>query len=328
MRGIGYFGFLLSGCLLFGVTACGKYSDKPKGVTSTSGVTKLACDASFRNIMEQEIEVFEYIYPDASVLPYYEDEKACFDSLMNLSVPSVVVTRELTDQEVKYLNSHKKKPKTSRIAVDAIALIVNNDNPIDILSTDEIEEILTGKVTQWNDLSPSKLGKIEVVFDHESSSTVKYMRDSLTHGENFGENVYAQGTNQGVFEAVKNRKGAIGVLGVSWLSANLDGKAATTTAELAAATEQSDTTALGFNPDVKVLKVRPANSIEAYKPYQQYIYEGKYPLYRSIYMITTGVGGTTSNGFYSFVTSFRGQKLILLTGVLPGTVYPRMVNLD
>ena len=314
--------------MVVGTTSCGKYSDRPKGVTSTSGVTKLACDASFRNIMEQEIQVFEYIYPDADILPYYEDEKACFDSLMNLSVPSIVVTRELNEQEVKYLNSHKKKPKTSRIAVDAIALIVNKQNDVGVLSTDEIAEILEGKVTDWNEISPSKMGKIEVVFDHEGSSTVKYMRDSLTHGEKFGDNVFAQGSNEAVFEAVKNRKGAIGVIGVSWLSANLDGKEATTAEELAKASEESDTVALSFNPEVNVLKVRRSNSIESYKPYQQYIYEGKYPLYRSIYMITTGVGGTTSNGFYSFVTSVRGQKLILMTGILPGTVYPRMVNLE
>jgi hypothetical protein len=43
-------------------------------------------------------------------------------------------------------------------------------------------------------------------------------------------------------------------------------------------------------------------------------------------MTTTTVGGTLNNAFYAFVTGMQGQKVIQLTGVLPGTVQPRMVN--
>ena len=35
----------------------------PQGNTSTSGTVIMACDASFENVMQQEIEVFEYITP-------------------------------------------------------------------------------------------------------------------------------------------------------------------------------------------------------------------------------------------------------------------------
>lgn len=45
-------------------------------------------------------------------------------------------------------------------------------------------------------------------------------------------------------------------------------------------------------------------------------------------MITTSVGGTLNRAFYSFVTGMQGQKVIQLTGVLPATVQPRMVQLS
>ncbi len=308
--------------------ACTKFSDKPKGVTSTSGVTILACDESFQNIIEQEIGVFEYIYPDVSVLPYYLNEKACVDSLMSLHVPSAVLARELTPEETAYLTANKKKPKTSRIAVDAIALIVNPANPIEILSINEIREILTGQVTEWNQLEPSKLGKISVVFDNEASSTVQYMKDSLMRGEKFADNVYAQATNPEVFKAVQNNKNAIGVIGVSWVSADMNNAAVANAESMAKSLEQNDTTASTFDSSIKVLKIRRDDSIEAYQPYQAYIFDGRYPLYRSIYMVTTGVGGTPSHGFYSFVTGFQGQKIIMKTGILPAVVHPRMVNVE
>lgn len=314
--------------LMAAAASCTRYDSKNKGVTSTSGTTILACDASFENIMQQEIDVFEYIYPDVSVLPYYISEKAAVDSLMSLHVPSAVIARELTPAEVEWLKKNKKTPKQQKIAVDAIALIVNPENPADIVSMSEIREILEGKVTQWNELSPSTLGKIDVVFDNEGSSTVQYMKDSLLNGGRFGDNVYAQKTNKEVFEAVKNNKNAIGIIGVSWVSTDMQAAQESTAESRAKSLEVEDTTASTFSTAVKVLKVRRDNSIEAYQPYQAYIYDGRYPLFRSIYMITTGVGGTPSHGFYSFVTGFQGQKLILKTGILPAVVHPRMVNIN
>ncbi|MDE5573152.1 MAG: substrate-binding domain-containing protein, partial [Muribaculaceae bacterium] len=182
--------------LLTGATSCKKFSEQRKGNTSTSGLTTVMCDNSFKNIMQQEIDVYEYCYPEASIIPYYVSEREALDSVLSLKSPLAVISRELTPEETKYLKDRKKSARCQRIAVDAIALIVNPENPVDQLSKKEIGEILTGKVENWNDIWPSKLGKIEVVFDDAQSSTVKYMRDSLTFGEEFGSNVYAQGSNQ------------------------------------------------------------------------------------------------------------------------------------
>lgn len=306
--------------------ACGKYSDQRKGNTSTSGLTTIMCDNSFENIIQQEIDVFEYVYPEASVIPYYVSEAAAIDSLISLKTRLAVISRELTKEETEYLKGKKRNPRVQRIAVDAIALIVNPENPVEILSKSEIADILSGEVTDWNQIEPSKIGKINVVFDDAGSSTLKYMKDSLLNGKELGENVYAQGSNKAVFEAVKKSKNTVGVIGVSWITTDMKG-VSTTIEEKAQTSASSDTTTLEFNREVKVLKVRRDDSIEAYKPYQAYIYSGQYPLFRSIYMVCASVSGTTSHGFYSFVTGFQGQKLIQMTGVLPATIQPRMVAL-
>ncbi len=306
-----------------GVMSCGRTPTN----TSTSGIATIVCDDSFENIMNQEIDVFEYIYPKASIIPYYVPEKAAVDSLLAQATKSIIVTRELTEQEKNFLKNKKLNIKLRRIAVDAIALIVNKNNPIEILSEKEIGEILTGELSRWNDIEPSKLDSIKVVFDHQSSSTVQYMRDSLMNGKPFGKNVYAQGSNVGVFEAVQANKNAIGVIGVSWVSADMR-TAEMSREERVKALSKNDTTTTSFNADVKVLKVRPDDSIIAHQPYQAYIYDGSYPLYRSIYMITTAANGSIAHGFYSFVTGYNGQKIIQNTGILPASVQPRMVQLN
>lgn len=309
------------------ISGCTKFKDQRNGNTSTSGLTTVVCDNSFENILQQEVEVYEYCYPKASVIPFYVSEAAALDSLLQLKSPLAVLTKELTTEQVKYLKGRKKTPRTKRIAVDAVALIINKENNCDILSKSEISEILSGKVTDWNELSPSKLGKILVVFDNEGSSTVAYMRDSLLHGQPFGKQVYAQGSNQAVFDAVRERPNAIGVIGVSWITSDLKHKKMSTE-ERVQASQSSDTTALDFSDDIRVVKVRNDSSVHAFKPYQAYIFSGEYPLYRSIYMVCTSVPGTTAHGFYSFVTGVQGQKLIQMTGILPATVRPRMVSVN
>lgn len=303
--------------------SCGKKNEQ-----KPSTLAKIACDESFENIMEQEIDVYEYIYPKEDVLAYYVPENAAIDSIMAMGgVKAAVITRPLTDQEVSFLRSNKKVVHQQRIAVDALALIVNPANPVEILSRKDIAEILSGEVTRWDQVEPCKLGDIDVIFDHQGSSTVKYMRDSILNGKPFGPNISAVKTNPDVFKAVAENKNAMGIIGVSWVASDMSGKDKTVE-ELAQAVEKSDTTTMDFNSDVKVLKVRGNDVVRAYKPYQAYIFDGSYPLYRSVYMVTTSPGGTVTHRFYSFVTGFQGQKIIQMTGILPATVRPRMVQVE
>lgn len=308
-----------------GLQSCLKYEKKAN--SSTSGTTTMVCDASFQNIMQQEIDVFEYQYPDAHILARFEPQSAAIDSLMSLNTKTVVIARDLTDAEKRVLRNKKKAVKSAKIAVDAVALIVNKENPVSVLTVREVGDILSGRSSQWNDLEPSKLGEIAVIFDDKGSSLVSYMRDSLLNGGELGPNVYAQGSVPKVFETVKKNRNAIGVLGVSWITSDMSG--ADISPDSVAESILSDKPVIGatLTDDIKVLKIRRNDEVTAYKPYQQNIFDGTYPLYRQIYMITTGVSGSLASGFYSFVTGETGQKIIMKTGILPARTRIQVVQL-
>lgn len=294
---------------------CKKYAPK------TGGVAVIACDETMENIIQQEIEVFENQYPQQSILPYYISEEECIDSLLHGHVQAAVITRALTPEEVSYLKGQKRKPFQQQIAVDAIALIVNPANPVENLSVGDLREILSGEVTNWDKVVPGGEGDIKVVFDNQGSSTASYMRNTVLGGKEFGANVYAQKTNADVFDYVKAEKGAIGVVGVAWLTNDLK-HPKLDIKERVEMLQRNDTTLLETTADdfidgVKILPVRSDDSLVAYSPYQQYICEGSYPLHRTIYMVSLGVPGSTAHQLYSFVTGKMGQKLILTTGILP-----------
>ncbi|MDE7125920.1 MAG: substrate-binding domain-containing protein, partial [Muribaculaceae bacterium] len=196
------------------------------------------------------------------------------------------------------------------------------------LSVSEIGDILTGKITDWNQIEPSKIGEIKVVFDNNLSSTLQYMRDSLMDNRPFGPNVFAQDSIEGVFDAVSKLKGAVGVVGVTWLSTDMDSAEMPIEDNVRMLESDAPTQIKEFGPSIKVLKIRRDDDFHAYQPYQQYIYDGSYPLFRQIYMITVGANGGLNHGFFSFVTGKIGQKIILRTGICPAVISPQVVSLE
>lgn len=309
------------------------HPEKPRN-TATSGTSTIFCDNSFENILEQEIDVFEYIYPKAHVLARYGTEAEALDSLLSLNTRTIIIPRELTPSEVKSIKAKNRTPRSARIAVDAVALIVNPENPVDYLSLKEITEILSGDTKSWIDLNPHAPDRpISILFDDAGSGMVQYMRDSLLNGKELGKNVYAQGSINGIVEAVKKDRSAIGVIGVSWLTtdlrevATIDSIAAEVTDE-SKAVKMDDINSQVRNSGVKVLGVMGENDRRAYRPFQENIYDGSYPLTRSIYMITVAHSGSPAGGFYSFVTGYTGQKIIMKTGILPARMQINVVELS
>ena len=141
---------LASGLALFacrGRQTKDKYTD-----TATSGFISISADESFRRIVQQEIDVFESIYTMAGIDPIYASEVDAINLLLKDSVRLTVSTRRLTDAEKAGLEEKKFFPKEFKVASDAIALIVNRQNPDSIISLKDLSRILTGEVTEWSEL--------------------------------------------------------------------------------------------------------------------------------------------------------------------------------
>lgn len=301
------------------------------------GSGTIFCDDGFKNILEEEIEVFEFSYPGSSILPFFVSEQEAIDTLMSDNTQAIIVTRELSKEQKDYLKSkYKRVARTHCIAVDAVALITNKDNNIQSLSMTEIGDILNGKVTKWSQLAGNDTTTIKIVFDNAGSSTVSYMRDKfLPEGKKISDNpnTYGQKNNASVFDVVKKDRNALGIISVSWLGTDLGAaKGIPVDKRYEDYINENDTIATNLTTEVNILKVsNPTEKNDfdptAYKPYQVYINSGEYPLFRKVYMISTATKGDVLNSFYMFVTGFAGQKIISKTGILPYHMNPRVVEL-
>jgi phosphate transport system substrate-binding protein len=306
--------FRLSGFIV--VVACVMISCKSKkdrhSDTPTTGSIQISVDETFQPIIESEIPVFESIYSTAKIKPIYEPEVDAFNDLLKDSVRLIVVSRGLNQKEKDFFASKKFLPKEIKIALDGIAIITQKNNPDTLLTMEQLRKILMGEIKNWKQLNPkSKLGKLKVVFDNKNSSTIRFVVDSICHTGNLGSNLSALQYNKEVLEYVKNNPGSIGMIGVSWVS------------------DHNDSTALSFMKNVRVMSISREDVAEernSFQPFQAYINDGRYPLTRSIWMINSDPHMGLAAGFLSFVSSERGQRIILKTGIMPATMPIRVVK--
>ena len=325
-------------CLLSVLVGLGVLSCTPvKRGEYASGSATLFCDEGFRNILDEEIEVFEYSYPKASIVPFYVSEQEALDTLLADQTQAIIITHELTPDQRDYMKkTFKRVVRQNCIAVDAVALIANKNNPVSALSVDDIGAIMQGKITRWSQLAGNDTTAIKIVFDNAGSSTVSYMRDRFLSGDvrlSDNPNAYAQKSNAEVFDVVKKDPNALGIISVSWLGDDLSAaRNIPMDKRVADYQNETDTVASQLTSEVNIIKVsNPTANNDfdpvAYKPYQAYIATGQYPLFRKVYMISTASNSTVLHSFYTFMTGFVGQKIITLTGILPYHMNPRVVQL-
>ena len=299
--------------MLAALSACRSKSKEGPTDTYSSGVIAIAADESFEPIVQEEIDVFESLYPLAGIVPRYTTEVEAINLLLKDSVRLAIATRTLTEEEMNSFHSRKFYPREIKLATDALALIVNRANPDSLLSVRDFRRILTGEAKNWKQVNPrSGLKDILVVFDNKNSSTVRFAMDSVCGGKPLAtENVSALNTNQQVIDFVVENPEAIGVIGVNWLG------------------NRSDTTNLSFKEEIRVMAVSAedvATPENSYKPYQAYLYYGNYPLARPIYAILNDPRNGLPWGFTSFMTSDKGQRIILKSGLVPATQPVRIVH--
>lgn len=302
---------LIIGGLLFINYSCKNNNSKPLD-TPTSGEITIAVDETLQPIIEAELPVFHAIYKSAHINVKYIPEQQAIDALFKDSLGLCVMTRPLSENEKSYFNNKKLYPREVKIAFDAIALITHPSNPDSLLTIDQISQMLSGKITQWSELNNnSSLGNIDIVFDNEKSSIVRFFSDSIIHAKKLSGHAVTK--NADVIDYVSENPNALGLIGVSWISNNRDPKC------------------LSFLSKINVVAVSKsnvANEYNSFKPFQAYIATGDYPFRRLIYMVLTEPRNGLASGFTSFVANDKGQRIILKTGILPYTQTIRIVNVN
>jgi phosphate transport system substrate-binding protein len=195
-------------------------------------------------------------------------------SLLDGSCDIADSSRAMKDAEYEKAAAKKKDPKAFVIAMDGIAVVVNNSNGVTGLTRQQVKEIYTGAVSDWSAVG-GQAGKIVVVSRDSSSGTFEAFGELVLKGAKVRPDALMQASNQAIASIVAKTPGAIGYVG------------------------------LGYITD----SVKPLE-IEGIKPGKDTVLSGKYPVSRPLFMYTNGSPKGAAKEYIDYVLGPDGQKIV------------------
>lgn len=111
--------------------------------TKPSGTVTVAGSSSVTPVMEKLKEAYAQVNPNASIVVQQSDSTTGITSAIDGVCDIAMASRELKESEIS------AGLKSTTIALDGIAVIVNLDNPVTSLTSDEVKAIYTGEKTEW-----------------------------------------------------------------------------------------------------------------------------------------------------------------------------------
>ena len=111
------------------------------------GKVVVAGSSSVTPVMEKLKEAYAEVNPNAEIEIQQSDSTTGMTSAIDGICDIGMASRELKDEELE------AGLTSTTIANDGIAIIVNNDNPTDDLSVDQVKSIYVGETTTWGDLT-------------------------------------------------------------------------------------------------------------------------------------------------------------------------------
>ena len=187
-------------------------------------------------------------------------------------------SRPIKDSELDKSVTLGKDIKAHVIAMDGIAIVVNQANTITALTKKQLKDIYTGKVSDWADVGGAP-GKIVVISRDSSSGTFEAFGEMALNKEKVRADALMQASNQAVASTVSRTPEAIGYVGLGFM-----------------------------NEGVKALE------LNGVMPSKETVLTNKYVLGRPLFMYTNGAPQGLVKDFIDFVKGEEGQKLVDETG--------------
>jgi phosphate transport system substrate-binding protein len=221
-------------------------------------------------------------------------------SLISRTCDVATASREMSPKEIIQARARGVEPKEIIVSYDGVAVIVNCNNPVNRLSIQDLHRIYTGRATNWKEFG-GRDEKITALSREVSSGTHIYFKEHVVQlGDKnctaeFASEVLLLSSSQAIVEEVAVNEGAVGYLGMGYMS------------------DRTKAVAIAAND-------------EYYLPDIANVQSGRYPLSRPLYFITDNNPRLITRKFIEYVLSPEGQEQFRETGFVPLTGHAASAN--
>ena len=137
-------------------------------------------------------------------------------ALINGSIDLAMASRPMTDKEKQQVAQNRGSEVVERaVALDALAVFVHKNNPVQSLTIAQVKNLFQGKVKNWSDVGGPNAPV--VLYGRESSSgTYDYFREHVLAKEDFSPTVQTLQGTAAIINAVGNDANGIGYGGIAY----------------------------------------------------------------------------------------------------------------
>jgi phosphate transport system substrate-binding protein len=265
--------------------------------TTTKGSIQVLVGESVFPLVQKEVAEFTRLYEQASIEITPTTSREAIIQLLTGKVATIIVSRELNEEEKRVVEAYKLPVRSWRYAMDAVLIIVNPKNEVSRITFADARKVFSGETRNWKSLGGASQD-IELFVLSRNSGTSEFFLNSVVHDTLFGTSARRCSTSAQLVELVATRPNAIGVVGMAWKGEK-----------------------------VKVLDVAVSDTSAFAAPYQASIYQGEYSLRRTIQIMSTDTGyAGLATGFVTFLASAQGQKVVRDFGLVPVTMPVKIVR--
>lgn len=296
-------GVLATSCLFFQCkdkhTPTNEAGSEPTAQEETllSGTLTLGVDESVFPIVEDVAVLFENEYKSSKLNLLAKSEREVIHLLLSDSIRVAVLPRKMNADELKHYEGIVA-PKQTHFASDAMVFVTSKSATDSVVDYQAIlSHLERGNVKETDSF---------LVFDNYNSSVSSAFRQATGFDSFPKDYAYFLNNTEEVIDYVTKNPKAIGVIGLNWLT--------------------QPNAAIQKNIDqVKVLAVKNPEDNNYYKPSQNNIAEGTYPLIRKLYVWDMQGKNGLGTGFASYIAGYKGQRVVLKSGLFPFNTPPREI---
>ncbi len=214
-------------------------------------------------------------------------------ALINGTVDIANASRKIKDEENAEAQGKGVNPLEHIIARDAIAVIVNQENPVSELTLQQISDIYSGKITNWMDVGGEDRPIVKLSRETNSGTHVYFLETVLRLGNKEDKTLFSTDTlllpsSEGIISEVRSNPNAIGYDG------------------------------LGYVPeDLKMIAIAEEAGGAYVLPAIATVNDKTYPIARDLYMYTDGEPTGVVKDYLDWMLSAEAQEIVAELGFVP-----------
>jgi len=283
------FGLLSALLIVVIFTGCGSGEDRAarKNIQINGSDTEV-------NLVQNLAETFMASNPDVRIAVTGGGSGTGIAAIINRQTDIANSSRSMRESEIEQARQRGVEPLPIVFAMDGLAIVTHESNPIESLTIDQISKIYRGEITNWREVGGPDMS-ITLYGRQSNSGTYVYFREHVVGADYSPRMRNMNGTAQ-IVEAIRSDRAGIGYVGIGYIA-------------------DSEGTVISR---INVVDVAADDASPAFTPLDpENVMSGKYPISRPLYQYTNGMPEGDMLAFIRWELSEEGQQVVAQSGYYP-----------